>query len=344
MVSSLVSIIIVNWNGKENLKECLASLAKISYSPYEIIVVDNGSTDGSVEEIEKRYEDIKILRNKENLGFAEGNNVGYQKSEGKYILFLNNDTIVTPRFLDELVNFLEKNPQVGAVQSKIVFHRPGTVLHGKINSVGSFLIGSGFLFHQGYGKDPDNPKYNHSREIFSVNGACFLVRRKVLEKIGVFDTDYFAYFEESDLSQRIWLAGYKIYYDPNGLIYHKGAQSAQKLPVSFIQYHSFKNRLCTYLKNFSLKNLLKIFLPHLLFCEAASIAYLITGKPSYTFAIQKAIFWNIFNLKKTLQKRRKIQEEIRQTLDDKFILRLSKKVRLSYYRFLSAGRLEDYEE
>lgn len=337
----LVSIIIVNWNARDNLKECLDSLFKIDYETFEVILVDNGSIDDSVELVKKLYPKAIIVQSKINLGFAGGNNLGFDKSHGKYILFLNNDTIVTKEFLKKLVEFIEKRNDVGIVQPKILFNRPGTLFHHKINSVGSFFLNSGFLYHLDYGKN--DPKIDKPYEILSAYGACFLARKDLLDIIGLFDDDYFAYFEETDLSHRAWLAGYRIMIDPSALIYHEGAKTAQKLPTAFIQYHSFKNRLQTYLKNFEFKNILKIFLPHLVICEISSILYLFFGKPDYTIAIQKAIFWNLFNLGKIIKKRKKVQNVFRKVEDNDFVPKLTKSVGLKYYYYLSNGRLEEYK-
>ena len=121
-MNPLVTIIIVNWNSRENLEDCLNSLFKISYKNYEVIVVDNGSTDDSVEFVEKNFPKVIIVKSKVNLGFAGGNNLGFRKSQGRYILLLNNDTIVTSDFLSKLVKFMEERKDVGIVQPKILFH------------------------------------------------------------------------------------------------------------------------------------------------------------------------------------------------------------------------------
>ena len=131
---------------------------------------------------------------------------------------------------------------------------------------------------------------------------------------------------------------------PETLIYHKGAKTAQKLPSAFIQFHSFKNRLYTYLKNLELRCLITIFLPHLLICEISSVLYLIFGKPSYTFAIQKAILWNILNIGTMLEERKKVQKVLRSVGDSEFIPKLTKKVGIKYYYYLSSGDLEDYRQ
>lgn len=340
-MNPLVSIIIVNWDAKENLKECLDSLSKIDYPNYEVILIDNGSTDGSVEFVQKNFPWIIIAKSKTNLGFAGGNNLGFRKSRGKYILLLNNDTLVAKDFLSKLVGFMEERKDVGIVQPKILFHRPKTSLHHKINSVGSFFLSNGFLYHLKYGKSDssDNTPY----EILSAYGACFLARHDLLDKIGLFDDDYFAYFEETDLSHRVWLSGLKVMIYPSAAICHKGAKTSERLPSSFILYHSFKNRLQTYLKNLSVANLFKIFIPHLLICEISSFLYLLVGRPGYTFAIQKAIFWNLFNLKKILKKRENVQQ-FRKVKDNEFIPKLTRNVNLLYYYFLARGELKKYDK
>lgn len=343
-MNPLVSVIIVNWNGKENLEECLHSLFAITYSPFEVIVVDNASTDGSVDLIKKEFPSVKIVEAKKNLGFAEGNNVGYKKCTGKYILFLNNDCIVTKNFLDKLVLHLKNNPNVGIVQPTIIFHRPNTDLHNKINSIGSFFLKSGFLYHQDYGKNFVRQKYSKPFEVFSAYGACFLANREVIEKVGLFDPDYFVYFEETDLCHRVWLAGYSVVTCPSVHVFHKGAQTSQKLPPSFVQFHSFKNKLYSYLKNLDLYYLLTMFVPHLLISEVGSLLYIFFGKPDYTLAIQKAILWDIKNYKKIIVERKKVQKNIRRVSDSSFIPKLTRSVGITYYYFLSKGELEKYDD
>lgn len=342
-MTALVSIIIVNWNSRDDLKECLESFfKKVKYPNYEIILVDNASKDDSVNYVKKNYPKITIVQSESNLGFAGGNNLGFKKCNGKYVLFLNNDTITTEDFLAPLVKFMEEREDVGIVQPKILFHRPGTSLHHKVNSVGSFLLDTGFLYHLDYGKSVKSTTYPY--EIFSAYGACFLARKKVIDRVGLFDTTYFAYFEETDLCHRVWLAGWKIMAITNALIYHKGAKTAKRLPTAFIQYHSFKNRIFTYLKNLDNVNLVKIFIPHLIICEISSVIYLLTGKPDYTLAIQKAILWNFINFNRLRKERKKVQEVIRKVDDSEFIPKLTKKVNLNYYYYLSSGNLQSYKE
>lgn len=342
-MNSLVSVIIVNWNGKVNLKECLDSIFKVKYSPLEVIVVDNGSTDGSVDLIRRKFPSVKIVEAEKNLGFAQGNNLGYEKSTGKYILFLNNDCIVTDNFLSKLVLFLKKNPSVGVIQPTILFYRPNTPLHNKINSVGSFFIKSGFLYHQDYGKKFVKEKYHKPFEVFSAYGACFLAIKEVIEKVGLFDKDYFAYFEETDLCHRVWLAGYSVMTYPSAHVFHKGAQTSARLPSVFVQFHSFKNKFYSYLKNLGHYYFLTMFVPHLLISEVGSILYIFFGKPDYAWAIQRAIFWNIGRFRKIISERRNVQENIRRVSDSSFIPKLTRSVNLKYYYFISRVELERYD-
>lgn len=336
---SLVSIIIVVWNGLEDIKDCLNSLKKITYKYFEIIIVDNGSHDGSLEYFEKArksFKNFSIIKNRKNLGYAEGNNIGFKEAKGDLILLLNNDTIVEPDFLDVLVKEIQSNKKIAGVQPKILSFPEKNI----IDSVGSYFIFSGFLYHYGHNKK-DNEKFNKKSKIFSMKGACMLFRKEAIDKVGLFDNSYFAYFEETDLCLRLWIAGYKIYYIPASKIYHKGGKTAVKLNNAFIQYNSYKNRIYTYLKNFQAKTLLRIMPIHIILCELSSLLYLFTFKFSIFLAIQRGIIWNIVNFNKIINDRKKIKE-LRCVDDNKFLPGLSRKVRLDYYYHLFVTSLVGY--
>ncbi len=333
-LTNLVSIIIPNYNGREYLENCFSSLAKLNYSNYEIILVDNDSKDGSIKFTKDNYPQIKVIHNKKNLGFAEANNIGYYEAKGDYILFLNNDIVVNPNFLTVLVEEIEKEKYIGGVQPKILQMNN----HKKLDCVGGFLTSTGALYHFGYGKNADSPKYNQRLLIFSMKGAAMLFKREVLEKVGLFDKSFFAYFEETDLCHRIWLAGYKIFYVPRAIIYHKGGGTSGKMNSSYIQFNSFKNRINSYIKNLGWLELLKILPLNIFFCLAVSIVY-----PRYFIAIHKAIWWNIRHIKETLEKRKNVQSNIRVISDKIFMPYLKKKVRPSYYYHLLKS-LKDYED
>src|SRR5207302_1778439 len=129
-------------------------------------------------------------------------------------------------------------------------------------------------------------------EVFSAYGACMLIRKEVIDKIGLFDDDYFLYFEETDFCMRVWLSGWRIEYIPGIIIYHEGGVSTRKQGMERIYFHSFKNRICTYAKNLEVRTLIWMMPVHVIVCEITSFLYLFTGRPKYFTAIQKAFFWN----------------------------------------------------
>lgn len=337
MVKGLVSIVIINWNGIRDLKDCLPSLRKVKYPKIEIILVDHGSKDGSIEYVKKNFPKVKLIEAKKNLGFALGNNVGYEKTKGEYVLILNNDTVVENDFLDYLVETLN-GKGVGIVQPKIIFADTK-----KLQSAGTYLTNSGFLYHIGYDKNPRDKKYNKKSKIFSANGSCMLIKRDVIEEVGLFDRDFFLYFEETDFCWRAWLAGYSVLYEPRAVIYHKGGRATKRLPSSFVNFHSFKNRINALIKNLGSPELVKILLPHLLLCQLAAFSFLLRGGLKVAISAEQAILWNLSNLGKTLRKRKKVQQKIRKVNDIVLMDTIKKKVRLSYYYYLFKG-LEKYED
>lgn len=305
-VNPLVSIIIVNWNGLGILKDCLSTLVRVNYKDLEIIVVDNGSVDGSIEFLEEfkfRGEEIILIKNSNNLGFAIANNQGFEKAKGAYILLLNNDTKVEPNFLSLLVKKLESEPQVGVIQPKIFIMDKKDYL----DNVGSYLTRLGFLQHVGF-MEKDSSIYNTERIIFSAKGACMLIKREVIEKVGLFDCDFGSYFEESDFCWRVWLAGWKVMFYPEAKIYHKVGFSSKRQNQIFVNYHSNKNRICTLIKNLNITNLFLIVSAHLLINLGLSLFYLIKLQLAKSWMIWKAILWNIWFLPKTLIKRSQVQK------------------------------------
>lgn len=342
IIKGLVSIIIINWNGKHFLEKCFSSLYAQKYRNFEVIFVDNASHDGSVEWVKKKYPKTKIVVNDRNLGFAEANNIGYEVSKGEYVLFLNNDTEVTTQFLVELVNVLESDLRVAGAQSRILLMDDPK----RLDSVGAFLTSSGFLYHYGIAK-PDSLRYRKQINLYSAKGACMMFKREVLEKVKVdgeiFDNRYFAYFEETDLCHRVWLAGYKIVFASKSVIYHKMGGTSARMDNVFIQYHSFKNRINSYLKNLSLAEFLKILPTHLFLCEVFAIYALITLKLRLFFVIQKAILWNLINLKTSWQKRQYIQKKIRLVSDKDLLPQVLRFPRMEYYLKLFTG-LKSYED
>ncbi len=341
-MNKLVSIIIINWNGKEHLQICLPSLSRQTYKNIEIIVVDNGSSDGSVEYIKKNFPHIILVLNKKNLGFAEANNIGYLQTKGDFVLFLNNDTKVTENFLTPLVNIFKNDQTIGGVQSKIFYMDD----KNRLDAVASYLTPLGILFYIGVGKK-DSYKYDHPLDMYSAKGACVLVRKDVLESVllenEIFDSRFFAYFEETDLCHRIWLRGFRVVYEPTSIIYHKVGGTSTRFGNAFLQYHSFKNRINSYIKNLSFINLLKILPLHLILCEMFAAVCLLRFQLHLFWSIQKAIYWNILQMPTTLRKRQYINKKIRLKRDDEFFPIIMKTPKLNYYLNLFSG-LKNYED
>lgn len=335
-----VSIIIVNWNGMSFLKDCLDSVSLLQYAEFETIFVDNASSDGSVEFVRKNYPFIKVFVNKENLGVGGGYEVALAKAAGQAVLLLNTDTIFTKDLLTSLVNVLYEDKKIGAVQPKLVLY-PNRKL---IDSIGCFFLPTGNLYHFGREKDHRLPLYNKRMEIFSTKGACMLVKKEVLDKTGLFDEKFFAYFEDTDFCMRIWMAGYTIVYDPKEIVFHRGGATSKKINQSRILFHAYKNNIYAYIKNFSFEYVIKIVPIMLGMYQLAFFGYIITGKFNYALALQRGILWNIINILSVLRKRRYIQENIREVSDKEFMPRLTKQVSPLYYWYQFFGGMERYKD
>lgn len=327
-----VSIIVLNWNGKGFLKDCLDSLKKVTYPNLEVIIVDNNSTDGSQAFIKKQYPTFTLIENKKNYGFAKGNNIGWKVAHGDYVLFLNNDTVVTPDFLQPLLADFKKNPKIGCLQPQMRVMKEKKLL----DSVGSFMTFTGFLYHFGFRKNCSLETYNRQREIFSAKGACIIFPRGVLQKVGVFDEDFFIFFEETDLCFRVWLAGYTVVYEPKSVIYHfVGGDTTASDSYQYEKriYLIFKNMNCSYIKNFGALNIITIY-PIFILVQIGVLAHsLVTFRFTVVKAIFRAYWWNIVHFKSTLKKRNVVQNKIRKISDINLNRYIRKNPRLSYYYY-----------
>ena len=322
----LVSIVVLNLNGKKHLKDCLPSLQRQNYKNIEIIVVDNNSTDGSLEFVKNTYPKVKLIASKKNLGFTGGNNLGAQKAVGKYLLFLNNDIRVDKNFLLPLVEALEKDESIGIAQSKILlWDRPET-----IDSVGCYFTFLGAFWHEAYG-EKDKGKYVRQREIFGATGAALFISKTLFQKIGGFDETYFIYFEDVDLSWRVWRRGRRVVLVPQSMVYHKhGATTSKNLPSSFWVFHTFKNSLYVLLKNLNIGYLFFIFPLSLFLSLGGGFLFLLRLKPASFLAAYRGIFWNISNFFFILKQRQKARKEIIFS-DSQVFSKVAKKLPLSYF-------------
>ena len=218
----LLSVIIPNWNGKRFLEECIDSLKGQTFQNFETIVVDNGSIDDSVEFTEKRYGDfVRIIRNNKNLGFTGGNNVGIQASKGEYIVLLNNDTWADPRWLEELAKATRFGPPIGMWGSKVCSYYQ----RDRIEGVGELIYWDGLCRARGQ-YEQDHGQYNAIEEILFPPGCGAMYRKSLFDEIGLFDEDFFAYADDSEIGIRARLAGWKCLYVPRAIVCHKNSGTA----------------------------------------------------------------------------------------------------------------------
>ena len=226
-----VVIVILNWNGKNLTAECLESLMEIDYCNYKILLVDNGSTDGSQEYFRDRYPEIELVENGENLGFAEGSNVGVRRAmdcQADYVLLLNNDTITHERFLSELVRAAEYDSGIGFVGPKIYFYD----CHGQRDIIacagGRINLWIGKARNIGV-REKDTGQYEDTKIVDWMPGTCLLARRDVIQRIGLLDSTFFAYMEDIDWCVRGRRAGYTSAFVPKAKIWHKVSASGGAL-------------------------------------------------------------------------------------------------------------------
>ncbi|HPE52267.1 glycosyltransferase family 2 protein, partial [Methanothrix sp.] len=259
----LISVIVLNYNGKGFLNSCLSSLASQTYSDFEVIVVDNGSRDGSPEYIEENYPWVRLAKNDENLGFAGGTNVGIRAAKGEFVITLNNDSRADSRFIEELIKPMA-DPEVGVCAAKMLFP------DGRINSAGICISRSGAAWDRGM-FEPDRGQYEFVEEVFGACAGAALYRREMLDEIGLFDEDFFLYLEDVDLAFRARLAGWKCLYVPGArVIHHHGGTAGVGSDLAV--YYGNRNIVWYPIKDFPFR-LLITSLPFIVARNLAVIPY-----------------------------------------------------------------------
>jgi len=297
--SPAVSVVVVNWNGKHLLDKCLGLLERQTLGDAEILLIDNGSTDGSVAYVREHFPEVEVVSLSENRGFAGGNNIGIRAAHGEYIALLNNDAQPESYWLEALVHALEAHPEVGFCASKMLRADNPRV----IDTAGDVFYDYGVGGKRGMDQ-LDGPEFSKTEYVFGACAGAAIYRRSMLEDIGLFDEDFFLYDEDIDLSFRAQLRGYKCLYVPQARVYHQvAATTGWGSPLSV--YYSRRNMLYVLLKNMPMSLMLRYLGQMLLYLLAGDIIYSLTG---YLEAVARARVDNLKMLRKMLAKRRRIQK------------------------------------
>lgn len=294
----VLSIVIPCFNAEKFIGKCLDSILQSEFQDYEVVVVDDNSKDKSPK-ILKNYErlpQIYVIYLDQNQGPAKARNLGVKNSSGKYIIFLDADTEIENGCLETVVDKLESNSKVGALQTKLIKGRSQ-----KIDAAGHFLSFSGFPYEIGVVEDES--KHNKETVIFGARSAGMAVRKDLFKEIGGFDEDYFIYGEETDLSWRVWLAGSEIRYFPQAKVYHFQKSTLNEQTRYRIFYEGAKNNTSNILKNAPLGILFWMLPLHLLGWVFISLKLTLQRRHHSAAWIYRGLGWNLVNLDKTIKKR-----------------------------------------
>lgn len=318
----LVSIVVLNYDGLQHLETCFSSVFKTNYPRYEVIFVDNGSSDGSVDFVKKNYSSVRIIRIPRNIGPAGGFNAGIINANGKYVATLNNDIELDPDWLLPLVIVMEKNPDVAAVDSKYLNFFNHSNLDTR-SAAGRFLDFVANPLTTGAG-DKDRSRYDKILRVFY---SCTMFRRDAVIDAGMFDEDFFYWYEDADLGWRLNLRGHRVMYVPDSRIYHKSGEtkfqdalSPESRLRSRFYFLNKRNKLIILIKNYSLTTLLRFF-PLILFEHIGYVFYwALKGDKQYCLESFQALLWTIKSFKMVWKKH--LQTQQLKKIDDDEIMSL----------------------
>ena len=259
-----VSVIIVTWNGRDWLAQCLPAVAAQTYPAFEIIVVDNGSTDGTAGWLKEQWPQVRLIQLEKNMGFAAANNAGIRASRSPYVATLNNDTRVDPNWLAELVR-AAATPGVGMVAACVLrWNQPD-----RLDSAGIIVDVTGTAWNRGWGRPAESAAL--AGDVFGPSAAAALYRREMLDDVGLFDEDFFAYYEDVDLAWRAQRAGWRCRYAPAARAWHWHSATGQQTP-SLKLFLLGRNKVWAILKNYQRPPLL-LALPLILAADVVAIIY-----------------------------------------------------------------------
>lgn len=346
MIDTLFSIVIVNYNGFEYAKACVASILENNYADVEPIVVDNGSTDGSVARLKEAFGDrVTVVPLQDNIGPSGARNEGVKVARGEFLGFLDNDTEVHPDWILEAKKLFDEKPDAGILQCKLLLIKE----RDKIDYAGEWMGPNGFLVHVGNAGAPNDGRFEDVVEILAAKSAGMFMRRVAFDAVGGFDPDYFIMVEETDLGWRNWLAGYTAYLAPRSHVYHHFSTSWSILgevkALRNARFHGTKNYIMTHIKNAGAKFLVWRLPRHVFIWVGFSLFRLLGGNVREFGFIWQGLIWNLVHLPTTLEKRREIQA-FRKIDDDALFARVMRQESLfkkvsDYLRSFSVLRTLD---
>jgi len=304
-----VSIIIPHWNGIETLSECIDSLLKSTFGSYEIIVVDNASSDGSQAWIKESYPNIKLLENDRNYGYAGGCNRGADEASGEFLVFLNNDTIQKSDWLHYLVELMQKDNTIAAAQPKILNYYHKNIFDYAGGSGGymdmfCFPYARGRLFLE---QEEDQGQYNDAKKCFWASGTAIMVRKELFVEAGKFDEIFFAHMEEIDLCWRLQAMGHHVWVEPQSIIYHKNAVSLP-MHTHHKYYLNHRNSLLMLFSNFSVPVAFYVGFIRIML-EFIAVGYAVIKLDwNHATGILKSLAWILFHPVTILKKRSRFKK------------------------------------
>jgi N-acetylglucosaminyl-diphospho-decaprenol L-rhamnosyltransferase len=297
-VTPLLSVIVLSYNGREWIEPCLTALARqVDPPPHEVLFVDNGSSDGSVELVTKRFPSVRVVRLERNLGFAGGNNAAARTARGTHLAFLNNDTVPADDWLAEIYRGHVGPPERSLVTSRIVLlDRPDVV-----DSAGDGYLRAGGAFKHGHGAPAKG--FDRSCEVFGACGAAFLITRDLFDRLGGFDEHFFMVYEDVDLSYRARLIGHRCWYAAGAIVRHAGSATLGAASDAAV-FHGQRNLEWTWLKNTPLPLLLVSLPSHIAYSAAGVAHYLARGRSGAALRGKLSV---LRGLPRVLRQRRAVQ-------------------------------------